>query len=384
MGDSFRPQKSFSHWFVHPKGGSRYIDTPMIRDGKLGDEPGYLTDVITENALEFLDEHAGDEGSFYLSVCYTAPHSPWVDQHPKEIVDSYDNCAFESCPQEPKHPGDDGINLVYSSSYASEDRRKRGPIPVREHLKGYFASVTAMDLNIGRLLTKLDELGLRENTLIFFTSDNGFNCGHHGIWGKGNSTFPLNLYDTSVKVPAIASHPGNIPEGSVNDALVSGYDVFPTILDYLGLENPEADRLPGRSFVPLLLGKEQEPHRNIVVYDEYGPNRMIRTKEWKYIHRYPYGVHELYDLVHDPNERINLLEDARILSKDPFEWKETARSLKAEMEDWFSRYADPMRDGRNEPVRGRGQIDVVGPAAKGRPTFHGPETPESRITDRVS
>lgn len=81
-----------------------------------------------------------------------------------------------------------------------------------------------MDANIGRILDKLEEMGVRDNTLICFLSDNGFNCGQHGIWGKGNGTFPFNMFDNSVKVPAIFSQPGRIPQGRVCDELVSGYD----------------------------------------------------------------------------------------------------------------------------------------------------------------
>ena len=93
-----------------------------------------------------------------------------------------------------------------------------------------------MDAGIGHILETLDELGLAEDTLVVFTSDNGFSCGHHGFWGKGNGTFPLNMYEESVKVPFIARHPGRIPAGVVCDSLVSAYDFMPTLLDYLGLK----------------------------------------------------------------------------------------------------------------------------------------------------
>ncbi len=88
-----------------------------------------------------------------------------------------------------------------------------------------------MDWNIGRVLECVEALGIRERTMIMFLSDNGFNCGHHGIWGKGNGTYPQNMYDTSVKVPAIFSQPGTIVQGVVSDAMLSGYDIMPTLLD---------------------------------------------------------------------------------------------------------------------------------------------------------
>lgn len=346
LGDSQTPQKSFTHWYVHQAGGSAYYNAPMVRNGQLINEPDYLTDIITDDALAFLGRQDGSK-PFYLGVHYTAPHDPWINSHPKEIVDLYNDCAFDSCPQEPRHPWS-----IKTAPWADDQR---------ENLKGYFAAVTAMDLNIGRILAKLDEMGIREQTLICFLSDNGFNCGHHGIWGKGNGTFPQNMFDTSVKVPAIFSQPGRIPQGRVSDDLVSGYDFMPTLLEYVGIENPGAEHLPGRSFVSQLLGKEGSARENLVIFDEYGPVRMIRTHEWKYVHRYPYGPHELYDLVHDPDERCNLV--------DTPEADEQRAALKANLDHWFVRYVNPARDGTHEAVTGLGQLDLAGPAGQGRKTY---------------
>lgn len=346
LGDSIRPQKGFTHWYVHQTGGSPYYDAPMIRDGELVNEPEYLTNVITDDALRFLDRQDGSR-PFYLSVHYTAPHSPWIDNHPQSYLDMYEDCEFATCPQEPKHPWS-----IRTAPWSDDPR---------ENLKGYFAAVTAMDHNVGRIVAKLEQLGLRERTLVCFMSDNGFNCGHHGIWGKGNGTFPQNMYDTSVKVPAIFSQPGRIPQGRVCEGLVSGYDFMPTLLDYVGIGHAEAERLPGASFVPLLLGVAEQCRDDVVIYDEYGPVRMIRTQEWKYVHRFPYGPHELYDLVNDPGERANLVDSP--------EAQEQRAAMKAKLDEWFVRYADPARDGVREAVTGFGQVELAGPAGQGRRTY---------------
>ena len=167
---------------------------------------------------------------------YNAPHSPWIGEHPQSIVDSYDDCAFESCPQEPRHP--------WATGMTDEN------LGNREALKGYFAAVTAMDSNVGRLLDRLERHGLRDSTLVVFLSDNGFSCGHHGFWGKGNGTNPRNMYENSIKVPAVFSHPGRIPEGRAEGALVSAYDVMPTLLEYLDLPVPKAETCPARASFP--------------------------------------------------------------------------------------------------------------------------------------
>ncbi|HUV07426.1 MAG TPA: sulfatase-like hydrolase/transferase, partial [Spirochaetia bacterium] len=238
LGASPSPQHGFSHWFCHQRGSGPYNNAPMIRDGKAVDVPGYVSDVITDDALEFIE--GSRNRPFYLSVHYTAPHHPWTG-HPREIVDSYEDCAFDTCPQEPRHPW---AGPLTADCYGK-----------REMLMGYFAAVTAMDLNVGRILNKLEELGLRKNTLVIFTSDNGFSCGHHGFWGKGNSTFPVNMYENSIKVAMIMSHPSRIPPAKVARAMVSQYDFMPTLLEYLGIPQADDPTLPGRSFLPVLLGE---------------------------------------------------------------------------------------------------------------------------------
>ena len=355
LGDETRPQKSFSFWRVTALGNGAYYRTPVVTetDPEPRWETRYYTDVITEDALTFLDAQCAADSPFYLSVHYTAPHSPWPrEHHPKELYDDYfENCPFESVPNEPLHPNQ------FHREWLQPNAANR-----RELLSGYYAAVTAMDAGVGRLLDRLEERGLREGTLVFFTSDNGMNMGHHGIYGKGNGTFPQNMYDTSVKVPAIASRPGHVPEGRVAPQLLSHVDLRPTLLEHVGIEDPEADRLPGRSFAPLLDGAETGGRERVFVFDEYGPVHMARTREWKYVRRYPYGPHELYDLVNDPGETANLI--------DAPERADRVVELRAMMTEEFARYVDPALDGVHEAVRGRGQLDRVGPAAQGRKRFN--------------
>ena len=328
LGDSQIPQHGFTDWYVHQAGASPYNNAPMVRNGQSIIEPGYVTDAITDEALRMLDAYTDRGHTFYLSVHYTAPHHPRIGQHPQAIVDSYDDCAFETCPQEPRHPWA-GKGVIAPSGYEA--------LGNREELKGYFASITAMDENIGRLIDRLEKQGLRESTLIVFLSDNGFSAGHHGFWGKGNGTAPRNMYENSIRVPAIFSHPGRIPEGRVDDSIVSAYDFMPTLLEYLDLPLPEGRNLPGSSFVPALEGRPFQGRDEVMIFDDYGPVRMVRTREWKYVYRHSHGPHDLYDLVSDPGERNNLADDP--------EQEGRIRELRARMDEWFARYVDPKRDG---------------------------------------
>lgn len=348
MGNSAVPQHSLSHWFAFPYGAGQYNDQKMIINGELEETMGYLSTVITDDALAYIDTHAEDDNPFYLSVHYTAPHAPWTG-HPQDIVDSYDDCAFESCPQEELHPW----AIVPGKKLTGADPTLIGlsnNLGNRESLKGYFAAVTAMDLEVGRILDKLEEIGLRKNTLVVFVADNGYSCGHHGFWGKGNGTNPINMYENSIRVPFLASHPGVIPEGIVQSGMVSVHDFMPTLLDYVNLPLPDTN-LPGKSFLPVLKGEQDTGNDEIVIYDEYGYCRMIRTLDFKYVHRYPDGPNELYDLVNDADERVNLVDDPAEATR--------IKELKAQMEAWFKKYVIPEKDGITADA-GAGQNRPIG------------------------
>lgn len=343
LGDSHHPQKGFSYWKVHAKGGDNYYNAPMIEDGEVYYDSRYVTDVITENALSFLDEQKNSTDPFYLSVHYTAPHSPWHrDQHPEALYDEYrNNCTFESTPllQDPPEWVTEQINHVYDESGR------------RDVLSGYYTAITAMDKCIGQLIDRLKEQNLIENTIIIYTSDNGMNMGHHGLWGKGNASYPMNMFDESVKVPMIISYPAVIENGSVCESLLSHYDLFPTILDLTGTKYKIPEKLPGKSCFSLLKGETSEQEESIVVFDEYGPVRMIRSQDWKYIHRILHGPHELYNLNDDPGESVNLIDNP--------DCQAVQQAMKNELNEWFRHYSVEEYDGAALPVKGRGQLGPV-------------------------
>ena len=115
--------------------------------------------------------------------------------------------------------------------------------------------------------------------------------------------------------------------------------------------DPGAPELPGVSLLPVLRGEADQARQDVVVYDEYGPVRMIRTREWKYVHRYPYGPHELYDLVNDADERKNLV--------DGKERRSVVAEMRRRLGRWFERYVVPPLDGARAPVNGCGQVERI-------------------------
>lgn len=353
LGASDRPRPGFTTWFAHQFGMGPYHDAPMVEGETPVTVPGYITDVLGDRASTFIRDEAANASPFWLSLTFTAPHYPWIDCHPKAYADLYADCAFASCPDEPPHPW-----FIGGNPDVAKGRAQR-----RDNLVGYFAAVSAMDAAIGRVLDTLDAQGLTESTLVVFVGDNGMNMGHHGIWGKGNGTMPQNMYDTSVKVPCIVAQPGRIPAGRVDHTLLSGYDLFPTLLDWCGVPLPDARERPGRSFRGLLEGVAPDAPRPVVVYDEYGPVRMVRTREWKYVHRYPDGPHELFDLADDPGERRNRIDDPACAAR--------VSAMRDELAGWFRRFVDPARDGSNRGVTGCGQVDL---AERASPTHRSFET----------
>lgn len=343
LGDSVTPQHGFSKWYTIGLGGCEYFHPDIVENGDihvLHDQ--YVTNVIADKAIEYLDEFKNKENPFYLSVHFTAPHAPWgKDQHPKKWIDYYENCDFPSIPDVPDHE-----NLTTGPVYHTEKRK--------ENLRGYFAAISAMDEQIGRILDTLEANGQRENTLVIYTADNGMSMGHHGVWGKGNGTFPFNMYETSVKVPLLISMPGTLLQGVKNEAILSAYDLFPTLLELCGISSNACEKLPGTSFAKLLSGekKTEKEEQEVVVFDEYGPVRMIRNKDWKYIHRYPYGPHELYHLTSDPEELENLY--------GKLEYEEIVVDMRKHLQEWFLKYADEKIDGTREGVTGLGQMCKAG------------------------
>jgi choline-sulfatase len=352
LGGGRHAAPGFDFWYAHRTGDGPYVGAPVWADGRRVTEPRYITDAITEEALGFLHAQAGATAPFYLSVNYTAPHSPWVGQHPRRWLDRYADHEFHSCPREGPHPW-----FGWEPGPISDAMRDPRP-----SLQGYFAAITAMDAGIGRLLSFLDDGGLGQATVVVFTSDNGFSCGHHGIWGKGNATWPLNLWERSVRVPAIVSQPGRLPSGVVTDALASACDLHPTVLDLAGVGVPEDRLVAGTSLVPTLAGTAGGDRDTVLVFDEYGGVRMVRSRDWKYVVRAGDGPRELYHLSQDPDERDNRIGDPACRPR--------ADELHAVLHDWFRDHTDPARDAFTRPVSGRGQLRPVPPGGGDQGTYH--------------
>lgn len=337
LGDSANAQCGLDYWKVISGGGTPYTFSDYVINGKIVYKKDYITNIITDDAINFIEKSVKDTKPFYININYTAPHDPWEENdQEKEVYDLYKNHQFEDIEFQKVH------EWQAKKRYIGDTLEKRN-----YYLRGYYSAVTSMDRNIKKVINKLKKLAIYEDTIIIYTSDNGLNLGQHGIWGKGNGTFPINMYDTSVKVPFIYFDPSSSFKGKVSDEMVSQYDIFPTILDLANIPFEYDESFPGKSIKKLLEGNSKTL-RNIYIYDEYGPVRMVRNKKFKYIHRYPYGPFEFYDLQLDPTEKNN--EYNNIM------YSETINRMRNELEEWFVNYVNPDIDGATLPVTGEGQM----------------------------
>jgi arylsulfatase A-like enzyme len=299
----------------------------------------------TERALEFLDRHAGTDSPWLFSVNYFDPHHAF--DPPKEYIDRYLD-VLEDLPA-PDYAEDE---LADRPEFQRQDRHgaynNPGYYPAaemsdRDHRlvrAAYWAMVDLIDDQVGRLLDALEAHGVREDTVVIFTSDHGEMLGDRGLYLKG----PY-FYEPAVRVPLVVSWPGRFRQGRVVDSLVELTDLAPTLLEAAGLGQPEA--VQGRSLYPLLTGAAPaDRHRSAVYceyynatknYDDYEQppyGTMVRTEQYKLVRWHGRDTGELYDLSREPGETENLWNDE--------EYAEVRTRLLGRLSDRMAETIDPL------------------------------------------
>jgi choline-sulfatase len=342
MGQDEKAQAGFSDWSTVPSGGGPYKDPVFVRNGKQTPVLGFREDAIGDFALEFLDKQKQRKDPFCLSVNFYAPHTPYSYQ-PEKYRRPYDDVNFSCFPDLPSNPDQ---NPSLQSLYGKLESKQ-----------GYSALITGLDANIGRILERLTQLNLRQDTLVVYMADHGWNAGHHGLWGKGNGSIPLNMYEESLRVPLIWNHPGRIGQGKNISTMVSSYDFFPSILEYLGIEVKPDEKRIGISYIPLMHGAKTL--RRDRLYFEYAYVRAVRTETMKYVERTDNWSSALYDLAADPHETKNLSHDIA--------YQRIADSLKAGLQEYFEQLgAPPIEKWRTSTLqRLPEESNQMGPAASG-------------------
>lgn len=328
MGNDATPQLGFSDWSTVPGGGGTYLSPEWVHNGVKVKPERFKTDTVGDFALEFLDKQRGKDAPFCLFVPFYAPHTPY-DPTPAAYAAPYQDSKF---PDYPDLPARHGVKLSLPQYVGSKAAKL-----------GYSSLVTAADANVGRVLRKLEEMGVRDDTLVIFTADQGWNSGHHGFWGKGNGTKPYNMFEESIRVPMIWNHPAGIRKASTPAAMVSSYDFFPTLLDYLQVPYRMQKTQPGRSYADVVRGSESWGRNRL--YFEYSYVRAVRTRNLKFVQRAEGYASEMYDLEADPGEGRNVIDDPA--------YARQRKAFEAELGRFFGKLGAPAIEKWQQTVRHR-------------------------------
>jgi choline-sulfatase len=323
LGDNLKPGPGFSFWVTKPDGSTaEFYDQPIIENGEVRRVADYTTDYFTRRGIEFIEKNR--DRPFFLFLAYNGPYNlgrlmsnPPRNRH----ADFYKDKPFHSFPRDAMHPWQHANKQFHNEQTAIER---------------CAAETSGVDDGVGEVMAALERLGLKEDTIVVYTSDQGWMGGQNGIWGMGDHTRPIGAHDLMMHIPLIFSHPAGIPAGRTSDALISNYDFMPTLLGYLDLPMPDSPRSPGRDFSPLLKGGELPGGRVNEIFYEMENTRCLRGDRWKVIERFPDGPHEFYDLEADPRERFNLF------NQPGYEEHQTAALQR--LREFFAATADPQFD----------------------------------------
>ena len=253
--------------------------------------------MAADAAIEFLKQNK--DKPFFLGCGFVRPHVPLVA--PSKYFDRYDRDTMVA-PEVPKGDLKDVPKII--RNYKSIDRYGVTPELHKGLLEAYYASISYMDEQVGRVLKALDELGLRENTIVIFSSDHGYLLGHHHKFQK------QHLFEESTRVPFILSVPWMTKShGHASNKITELVDLYPTLAELAGLTPPA--NLQGQSLLPLLKNPTtKEWSKDLAFSISRSGGESIRTSKWRFTH-WGFGVkgEELYDLKNDPNEFTNLARD---------------------------------------------------------------------------
>lgn len=375
----------FDHWQILPGQGDYYRPEFITPSGSVEIE-GYVTDIITDLSLDWLRSSRDPDRPFMLVYSHKAPHRNWMPgpdhlpyrpghtfPEPPSLLD--DGAGRTSAVQVQemtleKHfrPGWDlkfppsatPDETIWRQAYERMDEAQReawdrvfdarweeyqqlnpqGPDRVRwiyqQYIRDYLSTIASLDDNFGRFLEYLEEAGLASNTVVIYSSDQGFFLGDRGWYDK------RWMYEESLRMPLMVRWPGAIKPGTVSGDLVQNIDFAPTLLEIAGVEIPED--IQGVSLVPILRGNSPPEWRESIYYHyyeypaEHSVHRHygVRTQRHKLIHYYQLGEWELFDLENDPGETRNLYADP--------DHAAVVEELKQELERLRRQYKVPETD----------------------------------------
>ena len=394
--------KGVDEFMILPGQGNYINPDFIVTNGDTITKQGYVTDIITDVSLDWLKKEASSDEPFMMMYLHKAPHRPWwpradkfkeftkkIFPEPETLFDDYKNRGSAAktaemnllthmmyshdskirpetlakmegkvLPVVEEYPNGfygpynrataaqkaeydpilDSINDFFYENWPKMNDKEKMQWKYQRYMQDYLGSISSVDDNVGRLLDYLDETGLAENTIVIYTSDQGFYLGEHGWFDK------RFVYDESFKTPLLVRWPNVVKPGSVENEMVQNLDFAQTMLEAVGIKPPKD--MQGESLIPLLKGDKSDWTRDAVYYHyyEYPSVHMVKrhygivNKEFKLVHFY-YDVDEweLYDRKKDPREMNNVFNDPAYAA--------TVIKLKKELKDMRKLYKDsPEQD----------------------------------------
>lgn len=343
LGDDRRAQLGFDFWVTFRGGHTQsFVDVEVTDNDEvlnIADLGLHITDYWTQRSVSFIEQQSAEQ-PFFLMVSYNGPYilPPTVNEPARNRHADYYAANPPAMPQFPVHP--------YLREWA---KTVKMPVKVvggtypwaaidalnnQQAMNKIAAEMTMVDDGIGAVIEALERSGMADNTLVVFLSDQGSAYGQLGLWGNSSWGAPAPAYRANMQIPLIFRQPGKVPAGQTNTLLIDEFDLFPTLLDYLGLDDRRIANTPGRSFAPALTGADVD--WDDTVFFEYIDTRVIQTRNWKYTKRFLASPDELYNLAADPGETRNLIDDPA--------HRGVIEDMDARLTAFFEKYADPRFD----------------------------------------
>jgi len=374
----------FDQWSILPGQGAYHDPAFIDKDGRKVTK-GYATDIICDMAIDFIKNRP--QGKPFFVMCHhKAPHRPWepndkykaefaqkqfpepatlrddyatrtdaLRENQQRVFDDMTRRDLKLPPPADLKPADRGkwlgvkpkeVEIEVNGQKQTLTGEALNKWKYQRYMQDYLACVQSVDDNVGRLLEYLDANGLRDNTVVIYTSDQGFFLGDHGLYDK------RFMYEHSLRMPFLVRWPAKIKPGRVQDAMAINCDFAPTFMEIAGLKVPA--EMQGRSLVPVLTGDKPADWRSSMYYRYYhdpgdhhtAAHYGVRTTTHKLIYYWKKDQWEMFDLVHDPDEMKNLYNDPA--------QQETVKKLKDELYRLKKELKDEDQFAKEQPGGGVG------------------------------
>jgi arylsulfatase A-like enzyme len=342
----FDRRPGFDYWASFRGQGSYYNPTFNVNgEETVYTDSSYVTDLITEFSLDFLEQQKDSDQPFFLYTSHKGVHAEFLParRHLSRYAQQQPAYPPTMFPPGENPYGTDTIPYNYEDlpdwvkeqrySWHGVDHMYHGQIDFDEFYKRYTETLLSVDESIGTIIQYLEDHDMMDNTIIFYMGDNGFSFGEHGLIDKRQA------YEESIRVPLLVYGSGVNP-GTVAEQMVQNIDIAPTILHMAGLQQPE--NMDGSSFKPILEGETPDNWRERIYYEYFWERPFpqtpttfaVLTDRYKFIRYYGiWDINELYDLQEDPYEANNLIRNteydsiAAQLNKDLWEWQERTNGM---------------------------------------------------------